>query len=376
MTNDALLSKTISFLRFPLTVGVVFIHFNLSEGLTIHGAKFGADNPDWYFYFINFFSEVLGSICVPLFFMISGFLFFYRKEFSGEVYMEKLKSRAKTLLTPYLLWNTIAIVWTLKRLLPYLSSYFYQPMEIRISLMRILNTYFYSVHNNGIFVGPTFDVSGAYPIDGPLWYVRELMLMVILSPVIFWLIKRTNGWFVAIAGIVWYFSPVTIPEDNYFHWFLKALFFFSWGAFYSIGKRSIILEFRKYKFLPVIYIMVAIADTLTKAMDYNSFILYAGIILGVVSFVTVASYLLETGRVRVNDTLANSSFFIFALHQMFIIDVGKLAITALHIDEHNYPALLSLYFLVPIGSVAFCLGLYMFLKRFTPKVCNLLTGGR
>lgn len=49
MTNDILLSKTISYLRFPLTVGVVFIHFDLSKGITIHGCEYGLNNPEWYF---------------------------------------------------------------------------------------------------------------------------------------------------------------------------------------------------------------------------------------------------------------------------------------------------------------------------------------
>ena len=57
MTNDELLSKTISYLRFPLTVGVAFIHFNIvNDGFTINGIKCGLNNPDWYYYIINFFS--------------------------------------------------------------------------------------------------------------------------------------------------------------------------------------------------------------------------------------------------------------------------------------------------------------------------------
>ena len=54
MTNEELLSKTISSLRFPLTIGIVYIHFNLASGLAIHGAKYGLDNPDWYFILMNY----------------------------------------------------------------------------------------------------------------------------------------------------------------------------------------------------------------------------------------------------------------------------------------------------------------------------------
>ncbi len=56
MTSDELLSKTISFLRFPLTVGVVFIHFSLVKGLNVQGVRHGLDNPEWYFFIMNLLS--------------------------------------------------------------------------------------------------------------------------------------------------------------------------------------------------------------------------------------------------------------------------------------------------------------------------------
>ena len=129
MTNDELLSKTISYLRFPLTVGVVFIHFGLSKGLNIHGVKQGLENPDWYFFIIKLISETLARIGVPLFFIISGFLFFYRNDFSKDVYRKKLRTRFITLFVPFVLWNCVAIMWKLKCLLPGISS-FYRPVEI------------------------------------------------------------------------------------------------------------------------------------------------------------------------------------------------------------------------------------------------------
>jgi peptidoglycan/LPS O-acetylase OafA/YrhL len=185
MTNEDLLSKTITYLRFPLAVGVTFIHFNLSDGLKINGIQHGLGNPDWFFFIVNFISEVLVRINVPLFFVISGFLFFYRTDFSETVYKHKLKSRAKTLLVPYLLWNSIAILWKLIFFLPVLSS-FVRPVEIDLSFTRIINTFFFDTDNRGIFIGPVHAESSPeiYPINDPLWYVRDLMLMAICSPII------------------------------------------------------------------------------------------------------------------------------------------------------------------------------------------------
>ena len=148
MTSDQLLSKTISYLRFPLTVGVVFIHFDLSKGLDIGGMTQGLNNPDWYFFIINLISGTLATIGVPLFFIISGFLFFYHKDFNRDVYKQKLVSRAKTLLVPYILWNFIAILWQLKCFVPGVSA-FYPPVEVQITPIRVFNTFF--CNHNGIF---------------------------------------------------------------------------------------------------------------------------------------------------------------------------------------------------------------------------------
>ena len=76
MTNEELQSKTIDFLRFPLIVGVVLIHAHIT-GMTIKGNDVLRGNSfpvcDTISYF---FSEVVARMAVPLFFFISGFLFF------------------------------------------------------------------------------------------------------------------------------------------------------------------------------------------------------------------------------------------------------------------------------------------------------------
>lgn len=377
MTSDELLSNTISCLRFPLCVIIVFLHFNLTGGLGIQGVKHGIDNPGWYFFIIRFVSETLGVLCVPLFFFISGFLFFYGKDFNGDVYKKKLMSRAKTLLIPYILWNFIALMWKSKRFLPIVSSY-YQPAEIHFSIIRLINTFFCYNDNNGIIVSSSLsEISSAiYPINGPLWYVRDLMVMVVISPIIYILIRRMRGWFVTLLSLVWFFSPILFPLGDYRGLFIIALFFFSWGAFYSIQKENIVLLFRKYKFLCFVYLVFAIVNTLIRNMNYNVFVDNTGIIIGVISSFVIASYWIEYRGGKVNLLLANSSFFIFALHQMFLGDIARFAFIMFNIPENNPFIMLVFYFVVPIFTIFLCYTLYKCLKLFTPLLCSLLTGGR
>lgn len=383
MTNDELLSKTISYLRFPLTVGVVYIHFNLAKnGFTLHGVKYGLDNPEWYCYIINFFSDVLPRIGVPLFFFISGFLFFYRKDFNGTIYRQKLHTRAKTLLLPFFLWNIIAILIKASHKLPFLSSIFPNAPGIVITPERIFNTFFANFKNEGIFVTPIVEDAmteinkSPIPIDVPMWYVRDLIIMVILAPVIYWLIKNGGKWFVICLGLIWYFiKPILFPDGDYPTLFITAAFFFSAGAYFSINKKNFVDTMRRANYFPLLYLLLATIDTFTKMNDYNIYIHEAGIIVGIISAVIVTSYLIERGKVKVNMTLANCSFFVFALHILIMDDIGKVVFTVFHLPDNTY-SMLFMYFTVPTITILLCIFIYISLKRFLPNICNLLTGGR
>ena len=107
--------KVFDLLRFPLIVGVVFIH---SFG---NPFDYGALNfhhlsgMDCYNIIRVSISKVLTHVCVPTFYFISGYLFFKGLEtWNVEKFMQKLKRRVKTLLVPFLIWNTISILNTLK----------------------------------------------------------------------------------------------------------------------------------------------------------------------------------------------------------------------------------------------------------------------
>ena len=65
-------SLTISFLRFPMIAAVVFIH---GIGYSLFSSK-GITPPRVYSIFYEFVTAGICRIAVPLFYMISGFLFF------------------------------------------------------------------------------------------------------------------------------------------------------------------------------------------------------------------------------------------------------------------------------------------------------------
>ena len=106
-TNEEILSQTIAFLRFPLIVGVLLIHSNPEKVAIIKGMNIISPDGHWFYDNISYlFSHIFAAVAVPLFFFISGYLFFYKTTaFTKSVYGRKLKKRAHTLLIPYIFWN-------------------------------------------------------------------------------------------------------------------------------------------------------------------------------------------------------------------------------------------------------------------------------
>lgn len=174
MFNEDILSKTIQFVRFPLIVGVVMIHSGLENCINT------ADYP--IFSTIQFLiSRVIARVAVPLFFFISGFLFFYKVDtFTLHTYFSKLKKRFRSLLIPYIFWNLIILLglWSLQTLFPSLFN--------REQLIR---EYGICDWLRCFWNGPVENV----PINTALWFVRDLMVMCCLSPIIWILVKKRGG---------------------------------------------------------------------------------------------------------------------------------------------------------------------------------------
>ena len=330
MTNDELQSQTISYLRFPLTLGIIFIHFDLIEHAFIYqGVHYGLNPPAWFVLLVNFFSEVFPQIGVPLFFIISGYLFFFRGQFDHDAYI-LFSGAAQTLIIT-------------------------SPLRL-----------FHDANGTGF----------PYPINLPMWYVRDLMVMVVLSPVFFWLLIRMGKWLVMLLGVFFYlYQPLFAPDGNWCVLLSHASFFFCWGAYYGIRKENFVDRFRGYPYLPLLYLPIAVADALTRGTSYNLMIHQTGVFLGTISAFIIVAYLLERGRVHVNPTLAGSSFFVYALHTSVLFEVSKIVFIVFCLGD-NVWSMLILYFATPLFTAALCVALYLFLKRFFPAFCNILTGGR
>ena len=185
--ND--ISRFISFLRFPATVGVVVNHGGVAKA-------FQSLNSDLNLPIAAFFDNFVHSccgICVPLFFFISGYLFFLKggDHWCADVYRSKLRSRFYSLFVPYVIYTYLAILIfaVLQAIAPELQSGRFTPIKDWAPLDFIMNGLWRNQHLN-------------IPFVGALWYIRNLLCLVLLSPLIYWMIKHTRQWGIAIIGIL------------------------------------------------------------------------------------------------------------------------------------------------------------------------------
>lgn len=76
--------------------------------------------------FETYMNKLANGVCVPYFFVISGFLFF--RNFDMKMLAAKYRSRCKSILVPYLVWN---VLYNLAFCLYYQTSAYIRTYEQR-----------------------------------------------------------------------------------------------------------------------------------------------------------------------------------------------------------------------------------------------------
>lgn len=162
-------SKAIDILRFPLAVFVVAIHTYFNEGLKARGNVDVPFSGVWAHEFIRFFSITLTDCAVPMFFVISGFLYFWKtSHLTKDIYCIKTQKKIIALMVPFFCWNLITCLINPSR---FLSA----------GLMEKITGFWSMTMEFG---------HGAGPWDGPLWFVRDLFIVMLCAPVVEWVVRK------------------------------------------------------------------------------------------------------------------------------------------------------------------------------------------
>lgn len=299
----------------------------------------------------RFFGDKIAQIAVPGFFMISSYLFF--RGYKPEILMRKWNSRIRSVLVPYIVWNSLYYFgYVIGSRLPYISDVIGKG-KIPFGLLE------------------TVDAILNYTYNYVFWYLYQLILLILLAPLIYLAVKRAWPGIVFLAILLTgVYLGIDLPFLN-----LDALFYYSFAAFAAVHKKAVVEGVWSRKRLIAGLVLLA-AGCISLRTDLP------GSSLGETASVTVVYRLLvpvglwlmvpEERLFEARDFMKNN-FFLYAVHFALVRLINKTG--ALLLPPVPVLAFL-LFFFMPLFAVVISWLASRLVRRFAPAVWRLLNGGR
>lgn len=382
---DHIQSATIDFLRFPLAIAVIFIHMNPQvEGY----AESVFDIFSWlglYNILGVTFSHVLTHIAVPTFFLISGYLFFRNFDpdtWSWQLFRSKIRSRSKTLILPYFSWNVTAFLLMVSYLFLYgmktgsFDALYDFTKDYDLNILYDCNRWGMDYRRD--WLGNITYMTGPY--DLPLWFLRDLIVVCLCSPMIYYGIKRMKVGFMLLLFFA-YISRIWVPVPGFR---IDAFFFFSLGGFFALNHINMVSFAYRYRWffvassIPLLIVTVIYNGVMTP-LGQNVYPFF--ISATVFAVVCGVSALVRKYNLRPNKLLTGSCFFVYAFHAVPLPIFGSpLSFISGKVrsllDGVSGPMLSAAYLATPFIAAGICVVIYMLMKRCFPFLSTIYTGSR
>lgn len=345
-------------MKLFLILEVVLIHSNISvllqESSLESSGLFALD-------FVKYLSQGLSSVAVPLFFILSGFLFFKGvRTFTWQIYVTKMRRRVVTMLVPYLIWCMFGGVLFLAKVF-WLG---YDGYDI------IVNG-----HVNWLkWLAGFWSLLGAsmpVPFAFAFWFLRNLIAFVILSPLANF-VGRNIYAFVIFIVLYIFKSDIIYLETFGFEWFVSGV------ALTMLNYDSWISKRISYRVIVGTGIIWSICAYIPMLISYEPLIniieilkvLSAGIFIWQISlrFVNLAR------RSTWFRNLVKATFWIYAVHQFFCLLIGRFWIAT--IGPRAFMGVMMCYMMDFVTLLSISLLSWVVMRRFSPRLVDVLTGGR
>lgn len=342
------LSEAITWLRFPLIFLIIMLHCYSVQRLE--------GSHETYFKVLYPFYNWLGETGVPGFFFISGFLFFLSK----KSYSQKILARVHTLLIPYMLWNLFMLALYG---IAYAIGY---PQNIN---GRSLVDFHFTDYLRLFWDRGSYDNGNFVPILCPLWYIRNLLIMSLLSPLIYYIIRYARELFL-VAITVWWLT-------TYHNAFIpQTILFFSLGAYFSIFDINPLRIASENKTIVItLFCIFAAGDILSHVAigtPINLQLHRISLIFNISVLLLLADFCVRHGFS--SKLLPNSAFIVFCVHYPIVVLLRKFCISRFGYSSDGVHILL--YFICVIFATLLSIGIYSILERYFPKLKNILSGNR
>lgn len=343
-------STKIRVLSFIAIILVLYIHAIYKESINFPIANsvqifFGYDG--------------IGLIANPLFYCISGFLFFVGIKTVADC-TPKIHKRIKSLMIPYLIWNIVFVLWYVALdLIPGASKYVNSDM-----VGSIFNTSFCGSIKE-LFITPA-----AFQ----LWFLRDLILYVLLSPIFYFLLKKVKlglPFLLFVGGIIGLlYLPSEIKIWGAFYFVLGGYI----GLYIPLDSISQKISLRVATICGFLYLLNALlrAFVLYQWKGSDMVVEMCGLIAIWKLYDTAFKYCNEKWIILLSS-LGGYAFFIYLFHEPVFNIIKK---TGIKLVNQSEPSLILLYILNPIIMAIIAIAVAKCLKKLTPNIYKILIGGR
>jgi peptidoglycan/LPS O-acetylase OafA/YrhL len=338
---DPYLSKKIGTLRFVAVAWVVVFHAYPASAAGFFEAVVSLGLARW---------------ALPFLSLVSGYLFFRTFKPSVAGYLTKVRSRARTIFLPFLIWSAAAVL-------------------------------FAAVTGDPEFGGPIDSPGDALyhwllrPVATPLWFLQALMTCIVLSPLVYLAVRALRSW-VLVLALVWWLTGV--QADALWPWVSPVAFPpFIVGAAVALLRPDLAWATRP---APLPLSAALFAAWLAAAGLFATYGLDLGpwmrpAMLPVVVFGCAAMWTgvdvfrrplgAMPGLPAAALAIAPLAFFVYATQQ------PQLKVIMLVLDGRaaGLPPVVS-YSLAPALAIASSLAAALALRRLAPKAFTLASGGR
>ncbi|MDD7458976.1 MAG: acyltransferase family protein [Treponema sp.] len=354
-------------MRFLLAILVVFIHNNYTVKSIVESVENGAKEilfvPNAFSEWIQLFiSDGIARCAVPLFFLFAAYLQARKNDSYGTL----LKKKSKLLLVPYIIWLGIYFIYfgLLKILVAKLNpSMLANPDK---------TVFTYSAKDwIECFIGYYSGAGDGNPkFAMQFWFVRDLIIFTLISPVLIQLIKKIPSAFFVVISLFLICGNFSLNAHA-----SSAVFYYSMGLYWGIHDFNLFEKIDKIKWVEIIFIfLVAFIyyNIFSETQFMSAFLTLATCVL----LLKFSNLICKNERAfKISSCLNGFSFWLYAIHMPVLNDILK-RLWLKFLPMKNPFFCLVEYFGVTILTIAIGTALGILLKKICPKLFAVLSGGR
>ena len=346
-------SKTLTLLKGFAIILVVMIHCDERNAM-------GAEHLSVLDLYMQGLTRMIAIDAVPLFFFISGYLFFLKK----DTYMNKWKKRFKSLVLPYIIWCVIG----------FLIPFVFQQV---LGLEHLFKGGDGHLKPIAEFVALDYlkmfwNIRDGAPILSTLWFLRNLILLVALTPIFHFFATRLKCMFPVLLTANYLFF-----HQNFLCLSSADMFFFGMGNWVVLSSNSggvFLLDKQKYSLLFPIWLLAFGIDLIAYYYDTQETLARN---IFVVLDCMLMYRLMRTAVDKWNMTwlvnISAASFFVYLFHEPWLGYIQGMFFKFVHPTGFFCYLMPWLFCALAVGYSYIA---YLILKRFVPKLLNAMTGAR